>query len=51
MSVFVEKVSPSTPICEAAKKMSTCAKHHLVVEEDGKLIGFLSSWDIAGAIC
>lgn len=51
MSVFVEKVSPETPICEAAKRLSTCAKHHLVVEDKGKLVGFLSSWDIAGAMC
>lgn len=51
MSVFVETVPPQTPICDAAKRLSTCAKHHLVVEEDGKLVGFLSSWDIAGAMC
>ncbi|MCA9135986.1 MAG: CBS domain-containing protein, partial [Planctomycetales bacterium] len=42
MSVFVDKVSPQTLICEAAKHLSTCAKHHLVVEEEGKLVGFLS---------
>ena len=51
MSVCVDKVSPETPICEAAKLLSTSAKHHLVVEDNGKLVGFLSSWDIAGAIC
>ena len=51
MSLFVEKVSPQTPICEAAKRLSCSARHHLVVEEEGELIGFLSSWDIAGAIC
>lgn len=51
MSVCVETVSPDTPICEAAKRLSTCAQHHLVVQEQGKLVGFLSSWDIAAAIC
>lgn len=51
MSVFVEKVSPQTPICEAAKRLSSSARHHLVVEENGQMIGFLSSWDIACAIC
>ncbi|WP_182870994.1 CBS domain-containing protein [Rhodopirellula sp. JC639] len=51
MSVSVETVSPGTPLCDAAKRLSTCSRHHLVVEEDGKLVGFLSSWDIAGAFC
>ena len=51
MSVCVEKVSPDTLLCEAAKRLSSSERHHLVVEKDGELIGFLSSWDIAGAIC
>lgn len=51
MSVFVEKVSPDTAICEAAKRLMSSARHHLVVEENGQLIGFLSSWDIAAAMC
>ena len=51
MSVSVEKVSPETPLCDAAKRLSSCARHHLVVEADGKLVGFLSSWDVAAAFC
>ena len=51
MSTFVEKVSPDMSICEAAKHLTSAAKHHLIVEDNGDLIGFLSSWDIAGAIC
>ena len=51
MSVAVETVAPETPICEAAKRLSSSAHHHLVVQVEGKLVGFLSSWDIAAAIC
>ena len=51
MNVFVDKVSPQTPVCEAAKQLASSARHHLVVERDGKVVGFLSSWDVAGAIC
>jgi len=51
MNVGVDAVAPETPICEAADQLSSCSKHHLIVERDGKVIGFLSSWDIARAIC
>lgn len=51
MSVVDDIVSPDTPLCEAAKRLSSCSRHHLVVEVDGKVVGFLSSWDIANAFC
>ncbi len=47
MSVVVETIGPEMPVSEAAKRLSCCAKHHLVVEDAGSMIGFLSSWDIA----
>jgi CBS domain-containing protein len=50
MSLGIEKVSPDTPLSEAAKRISSSKRHHLVVEENGELIGFLSSWDIAAFI-
>ena len=51
MSQSVERVSPETRLCEAAQRLSSSDRHHLVVEENGQLIGFLSSWDIAAALC
>lgn len=51
MNVDVEIIEPDAPICEAADRLSTLGKHHLVVERDGKLVGFLSAWDVARAIC
>jgi CBS-domain-containing membrane protein len=51
MSVGVDTVSPQMGLCEAAQHLSQCTKHHLVVEEHGQVVGFLSSWDLAAAIC
>lgn len=51
MSVSVVTVTGDTPVCIAAKHLASSEKHHLVVEEQGKVVGFLSSWDIAAAMC
>lgn len=50
MSVCVEKVAPETSLRDAAQRLSTAARHHLVVESGGKVAGFLSSWDLAAAM-
>ncbi|MCO8120382.1 CBS domain-containing protein [Stieleria sp. TO1_6] len=51
MNMGVERVTPGVPLCEAAQRMCSSSQHHLVVEQDGQLLGFLSSWDVAAAIC
>ena len=51
MNVYIETIAPDAPICEAADRLSSLRKHHLIVEKDGKVVGFLSAWDVARAIC
>jgi CBS domain-containing protein len=51
MNVSPDTVAPDTPICEAADRMASEQIHHLVVESDGEMVGFLSAWDLARAIC
>lgn len=51
MHVGPETISPDTPICEAADRLSSGHRHHLIVESEGRLVGFLTAWDVARAIC
>ncbi len=51
-SVMVEAytISPETTIEEAARIMIDKGINHLPVVEDGKLVGIITSWDIAKAV-
>ncbi len=51
MNVSPDTISPDTPICEAANQMAGGHIHHLIVVSDGHMVGFLSAWDLARAIC
>ena len=51
MNVAPETISPDTPICEAADRLASGHRHHLIVEDEGRLVGFLTAWDVARAIC
>lgn len=51
MTIRVEKVGPSTLIPEAAERMCEVFVHHLlVVDETGKVVGILSSFDLLGEL-
>ena len=46
MTEFVHVISPNNRVKDAAKVMAKHNVHHLVVMEDGKVIGMLSSMDL-----
>ena len=46
MSDFVHVLMPNNRVKDAAKIMSKYGVHHLVVMEDGKVMGMLSSMDV-----
>lgn len=46
MSSFIHVVAPNSRVKDAARTMIKHGVHHLVVMEDGKVIGMLSSMDI-----
>lgn len=50
MSPCVQTVSPSTPLIQAAKIMTTAHLHVLPVIEDHKPVGILSNLDIVAAL-
>ncbi len=49
MSDFVHVVMPNNRVKDAAKSMVKHGVHHLVVMQDGKVVGMLSSMDILKA--
>lgn len=50
MSRLMESVAKDTPIKTAAKKMLEHDMHHLVVMEDGKIVGIVSSMDFVRVV-
>ena len=50
MSEDMMSTTLDTPADEVASLMSNASIHHLVVEQDGKLVGFLSSLDFVRAL-
>jgi CBS domain-containing protein len=50
MTRRIETVSKSTSIREAARKMVDKEMHHLVVMEQGKLVGIISSMDFVKVV-
>ncbi|KAA3633894.1 MAG: CBS domain-containing protein [Bacteroidetes bacterium] len=50
MSRLIESVSRDTPIKTAAKKMLEHDMHHLVVMEEGKIVGIVSSMDFVRVV-
>jgi CBS-domain-containing membrane protein len=49
MSEGMMTTAPDTPAAEVASMMSNESLHHVIVEQDGKLVGFLSSLDFLKA--
>jgi CBS domain-containing protein len=45
MSTFIHVVAPNNRVKDAAKTMAKHRVHHLVVMEEGKVIGMLSAID------
>ncbi len=50
MSRLIESVSKDAPIKTAAKKMLEHDMHHLVVMENGKIVGIVSSMDFVKVV-
>jgi CBS domain-containing protein len=50
MSVGVFSVSPNDSLARAAETMSRERVHHLAVEQDGNVVGFLSAIDLVNAL-
>lgn len=46
MTERVHSVSPETTVSEAARLMRTKGIHHLIVEENEKIVGILSTFDL-----
>ena len=50
MTRKVELLGPSTPVRDAARQLIARGVHRVLIAEDGKLLGIVSTMDLAGVI-